>query len=53
MQLKDDQYKNILEIQKFVTVKLKVITTREWEKAMKRLKDGAEECIRANGDYFE
>ncbi len=35
MELKDNQYKNILEIQKFVMVKLKVKPIHEWEKAMK------------------
>ncbi len=53
MELKSDQYKNILEIQKSVMVKLKVIPIHEWEKAMKRLKDHTEECIRGNEDYFE
>ncbi len=53
MELKGDQCKNILEIQKPVTVKLKAILIHEWEKAMKQLKDHAKECVCANGDDFE
>ncbi len=53
MELEGDQYKNISEIQKSVRVKLKAIPILEREKAMKWLKDGAKECIRTNGDYFE
>ncbi len=37
----------MLEIQRSVTVKLKAIPIHESQKAMKRLKDHAEECIRA------
>ncbi len=52
MELKCDQYKNVLEFQKSVMAKSKAIPIYEWEKEMKRLKDRTKECIRANGDYF-
>ncbi len=53
IELKGYQYKNILEIQKSVMVKLKVIPIHEGEKAMNWLKNCVKECIRAIGDYFE
>ncbi len=53
MDLKSNQYKNIMKIQKSVTLKLKAIPIQEREKAMNRLKDCSKECIHANGDYFD
>ncbi len=52
MELKDNQYKNISEIPKPVTAKLKTIPIHEREKAIKRLKNRTKVCIRANGDYL-
>ncbi len=39
--------------QKSMMAKLKAISFHKWEKVMKRYKDPAEECIRANINYFE
>ncbi len=53
LELKGDHYASIEDIQKSVTMKLKAFPISDFVRAMKRLEDHPNECIRVTGDYLE
>ncbi len=53
LELKGDHYASTEDIQKSVTAKLKAFLISDFARAMKQLKDCANECIQVSGDYFE
>jgi len=53
MELKGDRLASIGEIQEAVMRKLNLISKNEFSKAMEKLEEHANRCIKCNGDYFE
>ncbi len=53
MELKEDQYTTISDIQTSVTTKLMTISLTDFSLAMHQLEDRANQCIVVNGDYME
>ncbi len=53
LEMKGDHYASIEDIQKSVTAKLKAFPISNFVRAMKRLKDHTNQCIRVSGDFFE
>ncbi len=53
LELKRDHYASIENFQKSVTAKLKASPISDFARAMKRLEDRTNECIRVSGDYFK
>ncbi len=53
LELKGDHYALMEDIQKSVATKLKAFPISDFTRAMKQLKDRANECIQVSKDYFE
>jgi L-ribulose-5-phosphate 3-epimerase UlaE len=53
MKLKGLHFKDVAEIQEFVTDELKKVQKGEFSAAFKKLYDHTKACICANGAYFE